>query len=93
MKKSKYGMPPPSNRAEFEHNIGMTIEMAYRKIEKNQLDPFFVQRTIPRLEQLKSTPNGRIDFDSVDEQLRLESNMLHWMEISPPPEVIKEEGD
>lgn len=80
-------MPPPSNRSEFEHNIYMTIESALRKIENKHFDPGFVHWTLPRLQRLKYTPNNRIDFNSVDEQLRLESNM---MQLLPPP-IIKQE--
>lgn len=91
MKNSKYGMPPPSTRMEFEHNVFLTIEMAHRKIEQNQLDPFFVHKTIPRLRELKYSPNKRLDLNTVDEQLRLESNMLHWSELLPPPDVIMDD--
>ena len=87
MKKIKYGIPPPSNRAEFEHNIALSFEVALHKLENNQLDPGFVHMTLPRLKDLKFLPNGRIDFNSVDEHLRLESNMMHWMELMPPPEI------
>lgn len=80
-------MPPPSNRMEFEHNIFMTIEIALRKIKNKQFDPGFVHMTLPRLQQLKYSPNNRIDFNSVDEQLRLESNMMNWMESMPPPSI------
>lgn len=92
MKNNKYGMPPPSTRSEFEHNIFMSVEIALHKIKNEQFDPYFVSRTIPQLQKLIYTPNGRIEFNSVDEQLRLNSNMMHWMELMPPPEKkIKEE--
>ena len=91
MKKNKYGMPPPSTRMEFEHNVFLSIEMAHRKIERNQFDPFFVHRTLPRLQALKYTPNKRMELNTVDEQLRLESNMLHWNDFLPPPEIVEEE--
>lgn len=90
MKNNKYGMPAPANRAEFEHNISLAIERANEKIKNNQLDPFFMSRTIPNLQKLHFLPNDRINLLSVDESLRLESNMLHWMEISDK-KPIKEE--
>lgn len=82
-------MPPPSTRAEFEHNIALSFENALKKLGSNQLDPFFVQRTLPQLKDIKFLPNGRINFNSVDESLRLQANMQHWMELMPPPERIK----
>lgn len=91
MKKSKYGVPPPSSRADFEHNIGLSYEDALRKLENNQRDPFFVQRTLPQLKDIELLPNGRINLNSVDESLRLHANMLHWMELMPPPEIIKKD--
>ena len=91
MRKSKYGMPPPSNRSEFEHNIGLSFEDALKKLGSNQLDPFFVQRTLPQLKKIEFLPNGRINFNSVDESLRLQANMQHWMELMPPPEIIKKD--
>ncbi len=92
MKKSKYGMPPPSNRGEFEHHLALTIESALLKIKNEQLDPGFMLMTLPRLKDLKFLPNGRIDFNSVDENLRLQANMQHWMELLPPPELINKEA-
>lgn len=82
-------MPPPSTRAEFEHNIGLSYEDAFRKIENKQLDPFFVQRTLQQLKDIEFLPNGRINLNSVDESLRLQANMQNWMELMPPPELIK----
>lgn len=32
-KKSKYGMPPPNNRIEFEHNIALIFEERLQKTE------------------------------------------------------------
>lgn len=86
MKKNKYGMPPPSTREEFEHNIALSIEVTLFKIDNNQLDPGFVHMTLPRLKNLKFLPNGRVDLNTVDESLRLQANMQHWMQFMPPPE-------
>ena len=85
-------MPPPSTRAEFEHNIGLSYVDALRKLENNQLDPFFVQRTLPQLKDIEVLPNGRINLNSVDESLRLQANMQHWMELMPPPYLTKKES-
>ena len=91
MKKNRYGMPPPKTRNEFEHNISLIIEEALRKLNSKQLDPFFVQRTLPQLKDIEFLSNGRINFNSVDESLRLQANMQHWMELIPPPEIIKKD--
>lgn len=93
MKKSKYGMPPPSTRAEFEHNIGLSYEDALRKLNGKQLDPFFVQRTLPQLKSIEFLPNGRVNLNTVDESLRLQANMHHWMELMPPPEIMKDDEE
>ncbi len=85
-------MPPPSNRTEFEHNLALTIESALLKIKNEQLDPGFVHMTLPLLQELKLLPNGRIDFNSVDENLRLQANMQHWMELMPPNELIQKDN-
>ena len=84
-------MPPPSTRAEFEHNIGLSYEAALSKLENKQLDPFFVQRTLPQLKDIEFLPNGRINLNSVDESLRLQANMQHWMELMPPTKLMKDD--
>lgn len=84
-------MPPPNTRADFEHNIGLSFEDALRKLDSKQLDPFFVQRTLPQLKNIEFLPNGRINLNSIDESLRLQANMQHWMELMPPPEIIKKD--
>jgi hypothetical protein len=89
--KSKYGMPPPNTRADFEHNIDLSFEDALRKLDSKQLDPFFVQSTLPQLKNIEFLPNGRINLNSIDESLRLQANMQHWIELMPPPEIIKKD--
>jgi len=84
-------MPPPRNRGEFEHNLALSIESALFKLKNKKLDPGFVHMTLPHLKDLKFLPNGRIDFNSVDENLRLQANMQHWMELMPPSELIKKD--
>jgi len=91
MKKNKYGMPPPSNRSEFEHNVYLTIEIALQRFENNITPEGLEIRTLQRLANLKTTPNRRLDLNTVDEQLRLESNMMHWMELMPDPRMERED--
>jgi len=88
MKKNRYGMPPPSTRDEFEHNIYLSIEAAIFKIKNNQSDPGFYYEILPKLQKLTKLPNGRLNLNEVDESLRLDANMRHWMELMPPPEII-----
>ena len=92
MRKSKYGMPPPSNRHEFEHNIFLSIEAALLRINNNIEAPGFMYSILPKLAELKPLPNGRINFNQVDESLRLDANSRHWMELMPQPE-LKIEND
>jgi hypothetical protein len=82
MNKIKRGMPTPSTRKEFEHNIYLTIENALRKLNNKQHDPFFIRRTLPQLKNIKYLPNGRINFNSIDESLRLQANTQYWIEIN-----------
>ena len=93
MKNSKYGMPPPSNRIEFEHNIFLSVEAAIFKIKNNQNDPGFFYEIWPKLEGLTKLPNGRLNFNQVDESLRLDANMRHWMELMPPPEIKRADDE
>jgi hypothetical protein len=51
-----------------------------------------VQRTLTQLKDIEFLPNGRINFNSVDESLRLQANMQHWMKLMPPPEIIKKDN-
>lgn len=84
-------MPPPTNRQEFEHNIFLSIEAALFRIKNNIDDPGFMYSILPKLAELKPLPNGRINFNQVDESLRLDANSRHWMELMPPPELKEED--
>lgn len=84
-------MPPPTNRKEFEHNIFLSIEAALFRINNNIKDPGFMHSVLPKLAELKPLPNGRINFNQVDESLRLDANSRHWMELMPAPEIIKKD--
>jgi hypothetical protein len=87
MKKSKYGMPPPSNRKEFEHNVYLVVEDFNRKV--NSGDESLIQNvawaTLPHLKKVKKLPNGRVDLLTINEMLRNQANMMKWMESMPTP--------
>ncbi|WP_339922242.1 hypothetical protein [uncultured Cyclobacterium sp.] len=91
MRNDKYGMPPPTNRQEFEQNIFLSIEAALFRINNQIEDPGFMYSILPKLAELKPLPNGRINFNQVDESLRLDANSRRWMELMPPPELIKKD--
>jgi hypothetical protein len=82
MEKSKYGMTPPKTRREFEHNLFLLAENTRRIVESGDDDLFrnFLWATYPYVKGIKTQPNGRINFLTVNEQARLQANMKKWME-------------
>lgn len=82
MNKSRYGMPPPKTRSELEHNLNLVIEDFKGKIDsKNEeLIKNAVQATYRHLKEVKKLPNGRINMNTINEPIRLQANMLKWME-------------
>lgn len=82
MEKSKYGMPPPKTRREFEHNLFLLAEDTHRIKESGDDDLFrnFLWATYPHIKNIKNHPNGRLNFLTIDEQARLQANMKKWME-------------
>jgi hypothetical protein len=81
MEKSKYGMPPPKTRREFEHNLFLLAEDTHRITESGDDDLFrnFLWATYPHIKNIKNHPNGRLNFLTIDEQARLQANMKKWM--------------
>lgn len=81
MKKQKYGMPPPKNRYEMEHNFYLALEDFKRKIESGNQD--LIQNAIwatgKHIENVRKTPNNRVDVASINEMMRLQANMMEWM--------------
>tara|TARA_R110000868_G_scaffold401123_2_gene676431 strand:+ start:186 stop:476 length:291 start_codon:yes stop_codon:yes gene_type:complete len=85
-KKNKYGMPPPKTRKEFEHNVNLVLEQLLEASEKDDLE-YIKNRmtfTIPHLKRVRYLPNRRLDLNTVNEMLRNQSNMMHWMTMMPP---------
>ena len=81
MNKSKYGMPPPKDRKEFEHNLFLLAEETHRIAESGSDDQLrnFLWATYPHIKNIRNHPNGRINFLTIDEQARLQANMKNWM--------------
>lgn len=81
MEKSKYGMPPPKTRREFEHNLFLLAEDTRRIVESGDDDLFgnFLWATYPHIKNIKNHPNGRLNFLTIDEQARLQANMKKWI--------------
>lgn len=68
----------PKTRAEFEHNIDVLRELFEQ--ERISLPPNFPKECLLRMRTL---PNGRTDFNTVDERARLLANMMSNMNDHP----------
>ncbi|MDT0641626.1 hypothetical protein RM553_02165 [Zunongwangia sp. F363] len=79
--RSKYGMPPPKTRREFEHNLFLLVEETNRILASDEKDIIrnFLWATYPHIKGIRNHPNGRINFLTVNEQARLQANMKKWM--------------
>lgn len=81
--KSKYGMPPPVSRAEYEHNMFLLLD----ELDTHQDDEALISNRLwalgDSLEQARYLPNGRIDLQTIDEKIRIVANMLDWMKYLP----------
>jgi hypothetical protein len=88
--KSKYGMPPPTSRADFEHNVFLLID----EMERHKEDEKFLANRLwalgDSLEHARYLPNRRIELPSIDERMRNLSNMMDWMKYLPPVSLRKE---
>lgn len=86
MKRSEYGMPPPRSRREMEHNINLLLEDIERAFDTN--DEEFIRNkcwaSLPHIKKLKYLPNQRIHINTINEQLRLQANMLDWIKYIDP---------
>lgn len=82
-------MPPPTTRMEFENNIFLSIEEVRFKLENDIKDYGLYQSVVPSLSKVKLLPNHRIDLTTIDERVRLHSNMQKWMESDRFQEIGK----
>lgn len=81
MEKSKYGMPPPKTRREFEQNIMLLAEDSIKVVKSgnDNLIRNFLWATYPHIKGIKKHPNGRTNFLTINEQARLQANTKKWM--------------
>lgn len=81
--KSLGGMPPPKTRKEMEHNLALVFEDTLRKLKSNdqKLKESALIFTVPHLEKVNNTPNSRLNLLTSNEAIRLQANMLDWMNI------------
>ncbi len=81
MGNKKYGMPSPKNRYEMEHNFYLALEDFNKKIESG--DVGLMQNALwatgRHIKNVRMTPNGRVDVGTINEMMRLQSNMMEWM--------------
>lgn len=77
-------MPPPKTRREFEHNLFLLAEDTHRIVESDDEDlrRNFLWATYPHIKNIKSRPNGRLNFLTIDKQARLQANLKKWMSES-----------
>ena len=86
---SKYGMPTPKSREEFEHNVFLTKD----DIERHSDNPSYLSNLLwalgDSLEHARYLPNKRIELPTIDERMRLISNMMDWEKYLPPVSIEK----
>ena len=90
--RSKYGMPPPTTRADLEHNVFLLVD----EIETNIDDASYLRNRLwalgDSLERLRYLPNRRIELPAIDERVRIHANMLDWIEDLPLVTFKKKES-
>lgn len=84
-------MPTPTTRAEFEHNVFLIVE----DIERHKNNQSYLENRFwalgESLEHSRYLPNRRIELPSIDERIRLLSNMMDW-EKDLPPMLLREKN-
>lgn len=77
-------MPPPTCRAEFEHNVFLFVDDLNQHINDDAYLRTHLRGVFDSIKKLRQLPNGRIELPTIDESLRLRSNMMDWMKYLPP---------
>ena len=88
---SKYGMPTPKSREEFEHNLYNVIDEMINPTGKAFVTQSSLGGAKNPLSKLKQLPNGRLDLTTVDERLRLLSNMKNWVKLIHSHQIPSDE--
>ena len=67
----------PENREEFEHNMHLVEERTLKILNSGNDEAIqnFAWATWPHLKKVKRLPNGRINFLTINEMIRLQANM------------------
>lgn len=67
----------PDNREEFEHNMHLIEERTLKTLNSQNEEAIqnFLWATWPHLKKVKRLPNGRINFLTINEMIRLQANM------------------
>ena len=85
-------MPPPTTRADLEHNVFLLVD----EIETNIDDASYLRNRLwalgDSLERLRYLPNRRIELPAIDERVRIHANMLDWIEDLPLVTFKKKES-
>lgn len=81
MNNEKYGITPLRTRYEMEHNFYLAFEDFKRKIESGNEDlkQNALWATGKHIKEVRMTPNRRVDVATINEMMRLQSNMMEWM--------------
>lgn len=82
--KSKYGMPPPINRAGMEHNMYLLSDEMQQNINNKDFIANRLWALGDSIEHLRLLPNGRIELSTIDEKVRSIANMMDWLKYLPP---------
>lgn len=84
-------MPPPSTRAEFEHNVFLLVD----ELKQHAGDEKFLTNRAwalgDSLDHARYLPNRRIEIANIDERMRNLANMMDWMKYLPPVELKEKE--
>lgn len=90
-KRSEKGMPPPACRAGFEHNVFLFVDDLNQHIDDDAYLRIQLRGVFDSIKKLRKLPNGRIELTTIDESLRLRSNMMDWMKYLPPMKFKKKD--
>ena len=91
--KSKYGISPPTTRAELEHNVYLLVDDIERHIDDDDYLMNRIRAMVDSLEHLHYLPNKRVELTNIDERIRIHSNMMDWMKYMPQIQYKKRGND
>ena len=77
-------MPPPTTRAEFEHNVYLLIDELERNADNEKYIANRMWALGDSLRHLKYLPNRRVELPTIDEKIRLHANSMDWLKQLAP---------